>query len=762
MGVELIVTGVAVLISAAVSAYAIIQGRKGNDDALQASSDFNPTHAKEGAVFPIVYGRVRLRGGLMYFGRLRTVEIKADTGGKGGGSSSAQTAGFKYYADVWQSICLGKVSLITIFQDDKEKPLSDFVADASLFNDGTGNAPGFLDFKDDSGTSLEFLSHLNPLAHIGFQQWFLGENRQTMPNLEFVVERDLSALSINSPNLATGSNPAAVILDILLQNSVPSSKIDFASFNAAADFYAAQGIGINLVFDRSTTAGAAIQKVKEYVDCIVLRDNEGKYILRGFDRTDTFTDEITEQDITQFSINRKSYRNIKNNFVGTYLSEESEFKQRTVITYNPAAEQLAGRVVAQNVDLKAFRDETTASNRITELMKRSSYPLATIRIVTNWKFSNLLPGEIIRVNHSDYGIVDADFRITKIDTNNIARNEITIDAEQQVETLQDDSFLLSGSSRFSSVKQDLTLQALTHVKAFELPYNTRTGDTPAFVILAAREKQIETNFLVLVSNNAISNFEALGQFTSFSMRGTLDTAYPDTTLQVDDEVGILFTYYNNDPVFNSIAREQMYAQARFALIGDELVTFQNYIPQTGNQVLLTGITRKILATPKQSHAINDEIWLFSLNDNVLENVPYDDFYIKVLPMFLSTVLDASLVTAQNFQRTNKAKEPRNVGRIKATKAGINVTFQLFPSTPGIVGAGDLPESETDSEPPFNFLGDFELSGNVSPDPQIQTSDSFTITPTVFPATIVVKSRLNNKLSSGRTIVIGTVDGDYFG
>ena len=113
-------------------------------------------------------------------------------------------------------------------------------------------------------------------------------------------------------------------------------------------------------------------------------------------------------------------------------------------------------------------------------------------------------------------------------------------------------------------------------------------------------------------------------------------------------------------------------------------------------------------------------------------------------------------------RINKAKEPRNVGRIEGTKAAANVTFQLFPSTPGVPGAGDLPEDETDSAPPFDFRGDFELTGDVSPSPQTQTSDNFTIAPTVFPANITVKSRLNNKLSAGRQITIDTTDGVYYG
>ena len=266
----------------------------------------------------------------------------------------------------------------------------------------------------------------------------------------------------------------------------------------------------------------------------------------------------------------------------------------------------------------------------------------------------------------------------------------------------------------------------------------------------------------MVSDNPTSDFQTLGQFTSFSQRGTLDAAYPDSTLQVDDEVGILFSYFKNDPVFTTINRNQMYAINRFALINNELMTFESYTPQSGNQVLLGGVTRKILGTPKESHAINDEIWLFNWNDNILENVPWNDFYVKILPMFQSSVLDPSLVTAFNFTRTNKAKEPRNVGYIKAVKTLTNVDFQLYPSTPGVVGAGDLPEDETDSPPPFDFRGDFELTGDVSPSPQIQTIDSFSITPTVFPANITVKSRLNNKLSSGRPITIGTTDGTYEG
>ena len=543
---------------------------------------------------------------------------------------------------------------------------------------------------------------------------------------------------------------------------VSIAKINVTTFNDAADYFFTKGYALNFSLDTQGTLADMIKKVLGWVDAVLFRDELGRFSLRALKETDTSVSTITEEDMNKFTLNRKTWRQVPNEFIGTFIdgSDDGNFKQATVKTINPAAIRLARRTISSSRDFKCFRDVETASKRITEVMKRESYPASFIKISTNYKYSTLLPGDIITVSHADYGIVSADFRITRIDTSQLSQNNVEIEAIQFSESLFDDIFLTAGGGQYGLIKQDLQVTAFTHVKVFELPYNSITGFEPSFLILAAREKGFETSYIVQFSDNASADFESVEEYTTFSMRGTLNADYSGDGTTIDDTVGIDFTFFNFDPEFDNLSRQQLFATPRIAIVNDEIMLFQNITLTGTSTATLTGVVRGLFHTPVQSHSAGDEIWLTTIADNVLQNIPYDSFFVKVLPKFVDNIVSPGAVAAKSATKQNKALEPRNVGRIRAVKVGSNVDLQLHPSIPGIPGAGDLSPVEAYGGAPYN-IGDaaFEVTGDVPATP-LQYSDSFTVTPTTFPATITIKTVQNNKFSSGISVTIQNVDGVY--
>ena len=152
-------------------------------------------------------------------------------------------------------------------------------------------------------------------------------------------------------------------------------------------------------------------------------------------------------------------------------------------------------------------------------------------------------------------------------------------------------------------------------------------------------------------------------------------------------------------------------------------------------------------------------FLTDISSNILDRVNLSNFYVKVVPKFLGNEADICQVSATNIISTSKAKQPRNPGRLIATRVGSLVTLEIVPSTPGIPGAGDVFVSETDQPKPHSFGGVFLISHGATID-EATEADTISIT-NASAVTITVKHRIDNHISPGLDVFVDTPDGTYY-
>lgn len=743
MGIETLIIGTSIAVAAALSAYAILSAPKVNKETMSPASldSFNVTQAKEGMAVPIVYGRARIPANIIWWGNLVTIPIESDSGGgKGGGGDTETVTGYQYYADVWQALCMGKVSLVKTYVGDKEESPS---AANTTFNDGT---------QPDFPPNIPNASKLKGVAHIFLASWYMGDNVSSMPTIHFVVDRILPDI-VDSANLANGSNPAAVIYDILQFAGVSGSEIDLASFNEAAAFYADKGYGINSVFNSQQDVGQMIETILNYVGGSFYVNSEGKYAMKILDPLDEPILELSELEIKEFSLNRKTWAQVPNDFSATFIDESQDFTQRVVTAKNSAAIELAGNRIQQSVDLVCFRDLTTASKRIFEIMKAFSYPAMDIKFKGSLALSTLLPGDVIRISYAKYGLVSADFRVQEVDTSEVNSNAVGVSATQMIETLFDDEFVENGGSQWESPIE--SLEPLSKQTVFELPFNYYTNHEPAYLLLFAREKGIETGILVKFSNTG-SDYVNKARLTGFSQYGTLAENYPADTYTIDDERGILYTPFKFDPQFASLSRTDLFGRSRVLICGNEMMGFQTVVAE-GDSYRLKGIVRGVLNTPVESHAQDDFIWLVEWSTkNTLLGISSGAFFLKFLPTFGGRSIDAGLVTAINVSYTAKAQIPTKP-RVTANRSGSTVDFEVFPVTWDKKGAGAQAENISISVDPIAFEGDFEVDDNSTVEYETQRIFSRTLAGAEI---VTVKHRVNGRLSEAAVLEIGTADGLY--
>lgn len=731
------------------SIYAIIQGRKNKKDNMESTEDFSPSMASEGSSVPYVLGRVRIPGNIIWYGNMESEEIESSSsmGGKGGASSSAEN-GYKYYADCWQAIGMGKLNLVKTYVNDKELAIN---AESYSWNDGT---------QSTYPSGIEHANKIKGVAHIYINRMYLGENTKQFPTIHYVVDRVLNT-PVSYQNMASGSNPAAAIYDLLVNQAMISyERINISTFNAAATFWNSKEYGINLFFDSQKNINEVIDEILTYIPGVFYIDSNNLYCLKAINPSDTYDREITQDDMKDVSFNRKNWSQTPNVFKATYVHEDSDFSDRVVSAPNPAAIRLAGKKITQTIDLKCFRWKKVASKRIWEIMKRDSYPMASCKFIANLKYSSMIPGQILRIYHDDYDQDGADFRITEIEVNSIDKNEVQINAEQCVESLHDDHYKESGGTFWTN--PDRTLIAPDYAGVLEMPFTTRYKDSPTFLFLMERKKYIESGFALTVSQTSGGDYVRNGNFTTFSQRIKLDIAYNSSTYDIDDsETGMTISIPSGklDINLESLSRANLFLIPRVLILDSEILAFQNVAPQGGGVYKLTGIVRGAMGTLKASHVINTLGWITYLTNN-LATLDMSTFYAKMLFQNWPDEILPSSVTPISVSSTSKAKLPRDVGRIVAIRSGSNVSVQIWPSNPGINGAGNSsPESLTDKEPPFDFAGDFEIT--YSTITEIKTTDSFVIS-LVGAFSLTVKSRLNGYKSNGKTINVGASDGTYYG
>lgn len=750
MVVGAIVIG-AIIIGGLIAAALLISSKAGGSDmSPQGLDSFQITSAEEGKVVPWVFGKVRLNTNFLWYGNLETIEVTEEVeGGKGGGGDSEeQVVGYDYFMDMWQAICEGPgVTLEAVYIQDKPESLS--VLGSYSFNDG--NDPYF---PTEPG---QWASPLTGVAHIFFDRYYLGLNASMVPTFHFIVNRPSTAPLTNA-NLSNGVNPAAIIYEIFEKAGAVFGDFDITALTASANYWASKGYGMNITFSKQEKVRDMINRVFTYVDGAVTFSEENKIVVRAYKDTDASVVTIDEDKFKDFQFTRRSWDDVYSDFRANYIDSAQDFTERTLRVRNPAIHALIGYERQRSIDMTAFRDQDTASKRLWEIMKKLSYPEAQVMCKLGIEYSNRDVGDIFTINNADYGITGMEFRVWEKDMSEIDSNEVSFRLMQYLENLFDSNYEGGGNPEWTTPTYDPV--AVAYQDYFELPFTSTFQQTPAYLILAARVGQ-EDGFILQYSPNGSNYVNAPTVFTSFSQRGTLDQTYP-VTFAIDDEEGILFTPYRDDPQFATIDRDELFTSSRFALLnGTELVGFQTITPVGVGSFRLGGVIRGILNTPVVSHASGQDIWVGSFANNVYTGASVNNFFLKVLPKFGAKSIDPGLATAMNVVGVAKARTPWPVGRIQVVKTGSANVVNIWPTSQLFIGAGeDDGATQTDQWPP-EFVGNFEWYTSYDATVNSQPLHFWTVT-RAGSFTLYVRQKRSGYSGDWKSLVVGSPDGTYTG
>lgn len=721
-------------------------------------SDFSISQANENIPIPLIYGKVRIPGNVIWYGNLVTEPVydKVKTGKKGFGRKTQQVlTGYNYYLDVWYGLCYG--DNVTI-----EKIIVDNDPENTITHSGQY-------FNTIPPVNLEFLPayHTNRINHVFFKKLHVGFNKTTLPTLHFVLRRTLNTplphnqIIVN--NRFIGCNPIAVLYDLLtVQASIPLELIDFNSWNQACIYYQNQRLGINLAITSETNIHNLVNSILQFLGAFIYYTPEGKIGIKvikpGEQPIATIQDEFLD-----FNFGKKSWVDVPNTFHATFIDEENNWTERVIIVNNPAGKHLAGRTIVESLDFTYLINRDIASQKLQEYVKQHSYPRSTIECTVPLKYSFLKIGDIVRIIHSDY-LINGDFIVVNINFSAISEGKIKLSLIQYSEKTLDTFTTPLPAPVIPIVDTSLTPFTRVRIVELNLPEILVNHSHPVFLFLVNREKGIETGFIIYYSTDG-ANYDILAQVMSFSVYATLDTAYPSNTYQIDDENEIQITCPKPYDIglFNSVERKKLFDwnYANFIMINNELMTFQTIQPISSTKFKLKNLNRALFWTQQTTHNVNSTCWLFSFKDNVIRMpIISNVYYFKIAPVFADrTISDLSLLPTYSVTTQFLVNKP-DIGRVVAVRNGSTVNVTVFPilkTQPQ--GAGYYPENIITDKYPFPLDGEILYRIGTSGNFISTSSAEFTITnPSSF--TLQIRTKNKNFLSDIVTLNIGSSDGEY--
>lgn len=759
MGVELMV-GMAIMTVVAIGTYFLYKPQMPQAK-VKASGldDFTITKATEGSPFPVVFGRVKITGNIIWYGNLLTKRQKSKSGGKGGGSKST-TAGYQYYLDCLQTICVGPARLLGVYKENKQFINTEIAPTWSGVMEGVAQGAESTSFTVNRGSGesnyslpLEYFSPLPGVCTVMMRKVFCGSGTN-FPTFHFVVESN-HTYPWSNPN--NGVNPANAVWYILTTAGVKGTDIDTDSFGAAASYWNGKVYGINVVIG---SQGKVREKIEQILTPLggFYFEFGGKHFLNPGDPYASSYG-LIEDEFMKFTISRRSWEDTLNDLKATFVEEVKDFSERTTVVQNSASVNLLGKVYTKTYDLTLFRTLAAAQKRLAELIKVESYPYAEVEFVTNLKYADLNEGSIVNLTNTKLGVGNASFRIIKKSYENIDSNEIIFNGVQVVESLFDDKWVNIGTGSSTWVREVTKPVALTKTRILELP-RTYLTDAPTIMVLAARETSYETMFHLYYTPTG-EDYAFAKTFVEYSMYATLHEAYSNASYDIDDsEIGMVITPFKNNYDIPSLSRAGLFATNRFLIINNEIMKFQTATMLGDGKIRITGIIRGVLNTVKASHSANAAVWI--VDDPECTYTPSSGNiagWYKISPANLVGGLALSAVSAINVSSSTLAQKPFAISRVSAVRSGSNINFVVYVRDMTQAGAGIAPSTLFLTASDTDVIIEWKLSTdsvwNVLP---VQVAN-FSIT-NAASVTVNVRAKEFGIYSSTVNLTVGTPDGNY--
>ncbi|KAA2285422.1 phage tail protein [Arenimonas fontis] len=547
-----------------------------------------------------------------------------------------------------------------VYLGEDKVPLGEWFVFTAEYNGTTGFNVSIVNEATQEVFGSEFVTLGSPpniVTQVFRKEVSVGsDGRVKMANVEVT-------LAVIDPE-SQAMNPAHIVYECLTNTQwglgYPPTKIDEASFTAAADTFHAEGLGLCMQWTQQDAIQSFIQTVMDHAGAACGEDpRTGLFRLKPI-RADYDIDELpvfgssVGNTIELEGFERASLTETINELTVAY-TDVSTGKTGSVTVQQLANIQAQGAVVPQSRSYPGLPTIDLAVRTALRDLRASASALARVRLSVNREGYGLQPGDVIKFVWPELGVAQMALRIGKVDYGSLTSGRIRIEAVEDVFGLPATGYI--SAQPIGWTEPDLTPQASQAVVAFEVPYRELLGNlgTAETAALAA-----DAGFVAVVAARppgASLNYEMRTRVSpsSYAQAGNGDWC-PSAKLATD--VGPM------DLVIDvvDIVDADRFEVGSAVLLGSEVCRIDAIDEVAGTITLGRGCAD----TPPRAWPAGTRVWAFDLwaSADPTEYSEGEVVDVKVLTRTSAGLLEEDASPAESVPLAGRAARPYAPGRLR--------------------------------------------------------------------------------------------------
>ena len=383
--------------------------------------------SSQGLTLPVVYGRARVAGNLIWYGDFTTIETKTTTrqGGKGGGGVQQEDISYTYEAAVMMALCEGEIKGIGRIWRDKEKFESLSQLRLNLAKGGD---------EQPTWTHLQQPKHQAQAINYSGTAYIYSPNYELTKSAQIYSHNFEVIGKMGYSSSIPDANPSEIIRDMLTNQNYgcgfPAENLGDTSVYGV--YCRAAGIFLSPVYSEQTAAQQNISELLEQTNSaavfsqgrlkivpygdVKLSGNGAAYVPNltpVYDLTDD--DFIVSGAEDPLKVERKTNADAYNQIQVEYLDRANDYNIAVAEVKDQANIEQYGLRPKDAVKMHGICDAKVANHVAQLLLQRALYVRNEYEFKLGWKYCLLEPMDLVTLTDEGLGLNKTPVRIIEIE-----------------------------------------------------------------------------------------------------------------------------------------------------------------------------------------------------------------------------------------------------------------------------------------------------------------------------------------------------------
>ena len=383
--------------------------------------------SSQGLTLPVIYGRTRVAGNLVWYGDFVTIEHKTTTrqGGKGGGGVTQEDIKYTYEAAVMLALCEGEIQGVGRIWREKEK--FDSLAQLRLTLMRGGD-------EQPLWTHLQQAKHQDQALNYSGTAYLCSPNYELTKSAQIYQHNFEVIGKLGYSGNIPDANPREIVLDLLTNQrygcGFPSQNI--GDTDRYSNYCRAVGIFLSPAYTEQGEAQRNISELLEQTNSAVVFSQgrlkiipygDGSYSGNGavyvadnkavYDLTDD--DFIVSGAQDPVKVERKTNADAFNQIQVEYLDRNNDYNVAIAEVKDQANIEQYGLRPKDAIKMHGICDAKVAQKVAQQLLQRALYVRNEYEFKLGWKYCLLEPMDIVTLTDAGLGLNKTPVRITEIE-----------------------------------------------------------------------------------------------------------------------------------------------------------------------------------------------------------------------------------------------------------------------------------------------------------------------------------------------------------